>query len=397
MKNQSIRIYHYLSVVVLFLLLTVFTPSAAANAGTASAVTLGVIDYEELTIQVYDNDNSVVYYSVDNQNWIEVEGPYISGAYHMDISWVSTTSDVILYFKGDLITRTVDVTIPMQINDFRVTFNKADGEFTFENADHTDSFEWRKASNYAWTKVSLDETSASYEAFLDTVETFRVKSAKIIIRLPQDPGNAFDPGNRPSKEVTITIPSRAEAPSIVVNSSKLTLNTTTTLEYYDEASDIWVECTKGMTIEELAPEVLYENGAKDASYQFRKAATDKVPYSKTVTVKIPGQPAPPLIGGNTEDVSYYYVNSKLVLVFNLASKTNLYEYCIIKPGAEFDVATAKWVTVSASKPMTLSNSTAPDGCTVYVRKKGTDANASKNVSLQLSSAIKSFDVNLPAR
>ncbi len=394
MKKRLERMYYCITAILVLLFLMVIAPTADAKAGTASAVTLGVINYEDLTLQVFNNNNSIVFYSMDQLNWTEVEGSYEAGAYLMDISWVSTSLDATLYFKGDSNSSVTMVTIPMQNNDFNVTFDKVEGDFIFDNTDLSDDFEWRKASDYSWKTVSLDESSSSYRAFLNSVEIFRVKGAKLILRLPQQVGNALEAGNRPSKEITITIPARADAPNVSVNAARLTLNTTTAMEYYDDATGIWMECTKGMAVEEIAPGVLHQNGSKSITLKLRTAATEKAPYSKTTLLTIPGQQAAPRIGGNTEDISYYYVNSKLTMVFNLASKTNQYEYAILKPGAEFDFAKAGWITVNLSKPMTLSNSVAPDGSTVYLRKKGTDASSARNISLNLSSAIVSFDVNI---
>lgn len=369
-----------------------FLPAKTVTADTASAVSIGVIDYEELTIQIFSNNNPIVYYSEDNTKWTEVEGAYdaSSGAYTMDISWVSVTSDTTLYFKGDGNTRVVSVTIPMQNNDFQVDYDKAEEYFSFLGAEDSDTFEWRKSTDYNWTEVSLDDTSASYHAFLAAIETFRVKGAKLILRLPQITGSEVNSGSRPSKEITITIPSRTSAPSISVNSSKLTINTTTSMEYYDPSTDTWIECSKTMPLEEIAPQVLYENGAQDVTLMIRTAATEKSPYSKTAYLKIKGQTGAPVIGGNTDDVSYYFVNSKLVLVFNKASAADVYEYCIVKPEDDFDFSSARWTSVSSAKPLTLSSYTAPSGCTVYVRKKGIDASTTKNISLVLSSAISSF-------
>ena len=396
MKNKIKTDCYFLPAILLLLSLEILKPADTAAAEYTSEVTIGVIDYEELTIQVFNNNNPIVYYSVDEKNWKEVDGIYNSAtkSYTMDISWVSSTGDVTLYYKGDINKKIVSVTLPMQNNDFKAIFSNADESFTFIGAEDSDSFEWRKATDYFWTKVSIDDTSSSYQAFLDTLESFRVKGTKIILRLPQVIGSASDSGCRPSKEITVTIPSRANAPTISVNSSKLILNTTDSMEYFDPTTDLWIECSKSMPLEEIAPEVLYENGSKSVTLMIRIAATEKAPYSKTAYIKINGQSGAPTIGGNTDDVSYYFVNSKLVLVFNKASLANVYEYSIVKPENDFDLSKARWTTISSSKPLTLSTMTAPSGCTVYVRKKGTDANASKNISLNLSSAIRSFTAEL---
>ncbi len=396
MKNKLKRKIYFIPVILLLLFLVSYPPDNTAKADTISAVSVGVIDYEELTIQIFNNHNPIVYYSDDDTKWTEVEGAYdaSSGAYTMDISWVSGTSDNTLYFKGDVNTRITSVTIPMQNNDFQVLYDKAEECFTFTGADDSDTFEWRKSTDYNWTEVSIDDTTASYRTFLAAIDTFRVKGAKIIFRLPEVNGSAVNSGSRPSKEVTITIPYRASAPNVSVNSSKLTLNTTTSMEYYDPTTDTWIECSKTMPLEEIAPQALYENGAQDVSLMIRTAATEKAPYSKTAYLKIKGQTGAPVIGGNTADVSYYFVNSKLVLVFNKASVTDVYEYSIVKPENDFDFSSARWTSVNSAKPLTLSSFTAPSGCTVYVRKKGTDANTTKNISLVLSSAVSSFTAEL---
>lgn len=365
------------------------------HAQGASAVSIGTIDYEELTIQIYNNGNPIVFFSTDGSNWTEVEGAYdeVTKSYSMDISWISEKTDVTLYFKGNEVTKVVNVTIPKQDTDVSITYDRTEGAFNFEAGDDVDTFEWRKASNYNWRKVSMDYESASYRAFLDTIETFRVKGAKIILRIPQAKGSQSNAGRRPSKEFTISIIARAQAPTIKVNSSKLTLNTTSSMEYYDMISGTWMECTSTMSLEDIAPEVLYEYGGRNVALMIRKMATASAPNSETAYVTIKGQAAPPTIGDMSKDISYYYMNSKLAITFNNASKENAYEYAIVKPGASFNISSARWVTVTDSKLIYISNTSAPDGSTIYVRKKGVDANSAKKTELVLASEVNSIEVS----
>ena len=368
-------------------------PVFIAKASTASAISFGTIDYEALTLQVYKNNNTIVYYSTDNSQWEELEASYNSTtrSYNMDISWVSNSSDVTLYFKGDINKTVKTITIPAQNNTFSVVFDKADGTFTFNNAEESDTFEWRKSSDYYWKTVNLDDGTSSYQSFLTTVDKFRVTGATIIIRLPQKIGTGVDDvGIRTSKEITVSITTRATAPAVKVNSSRLTLNTTTAMEYYDSESDLWVDCSTNMNLDEIAPQVLYENGAKSAILKIRRTQTSTTPYSKTATIMIPAQTAAPIIFDSSSDVSYYYMNSKLMLQFNNASATKMYEYAIVKEDADYSVTTAAWRTVKSSSVIALSSSVVPDGCTVYVRKKGTDASTKTDVVL--ASAVNSFIV-----
>lgn len=380
---------------ILLLLVYCITPAAVSTAAIATAVSIGAIDYENLTMQIFYNNNSVVYYSTDSNTWTEVEGSYnsSSGSYSIDISWVPVSSDVTFYFKGDTVKTVKSVTIPAQNTDFSVDYDKVEGEFTFNETGDTDYFEWRKTSDYNWVTVSLDEASSSYKAFLSTMEKLRVKGASIIIRLPQDTGTGIsDVGSRPSKEATVAIVARGTAPTVKINSSKLTINTTSALEYYDPSSDLWIECDGAMYLGDIAPTTLYENGGKTVTLKIRKAATSSAPYSKTSIITIPGQAAAPTIGDSSKDITYYYLNSKLVLQFNNASTTNIYEYTVVKAGYDLDITTSSWKSVSSSSTITLSASSAPVNCMIYVRKKGTDENSSTNTRLVLSSAVNSFTV-----
>lgn len=371
-------------------------PVDRAEADEVSAIALGQVDYDNLTIQIYPGGNSIVYYSTDKSNWIEVEGEYISNtkSYIMDISWVSSTKDVTLYFKGDVVNTIKSITIPEQNTALRAVYNKASSSFTFTNAEDAESFIWRKATDYHWTEVDMDESSSSYKNFLADIERLRIKGAKIYIRIPQMMGDGNgNIGMRPSKEVAVTITAMEKAPSVKVNSSKLTLNTSTTMEYYSTYTSQWVRCSKNMTIEELAPQALFKNGATDVTVMIRKAATSSKPCSKTAYITVPGQSPAPLIGDITKDVTYYYMNDKLILLFNKASASNKYEYTYVKPGVTFDISTVSWRTVTSTKQLTISSRTIPEGSIVYVRSKGIDASTSKNTEVVLSSAVNSFTVD----
>jgi hypothetical protein len=383
--------------ITLFLIvLTGVILSAGGRAFAASAVSVGTIDYENLEMQLFYNGNTIIYYSTDNSTWTEVDGDYNSATKSclMDISWISSTSDVILYLKGDVVKTVKTLTLPSQNTTFEVIYDKSEGTFTFNNAEEATSFEWRKTTDYKWNSVNVDENSGSYQNFLNMMEYFRVKGIKIAIRIPQSIGSGLnDVGMRPSREVTVSVTARANAPTIRINASKLTLSTTTSMEYYDTTSGLWIDCTGSMSLDEIAPKVLYENGAESVTLKIRTAATSSSPFSKTAFVSIPGQSAAPSIGDSSAEVTYYYMNSKLMLQFNKASAAIPYEYAVIRSGYDFDASSASWRSVNSSSLLTISQSAVPSGSRIYVRKKGTDANSSNNTSLVLASAARSFAVN----
>lgn len=384
------------TILALFGLLLCMIPANKVFAAGTSAVSFGTVNYEALTLQVYNNNNNVVYYSTDNNSWSEIEGGYNSTtkAYTFDISWVSDTADVTLYFKGDIIKTVKSITLPMQNSSIYVEYDKVEGEFTFSEVEESDYFEWRKSTDYYWNIVSFTETSSSYQSFLATMESLRIKGAKILIRTPQIIGSgAGNVGLRPSAEITITIPSRVAAPTVKVRASKLTLSTTTALEYYDANNDLWMECDSDMAIEDIAPKALYENGGKNVTLLLRKSATASASYSKAQKLIIPGQTGAPTLGGTSSDVTYYFVNSNLVLQFNRASATNVYEYTVVKEGGEFSLKSASWKSVTSPSLMTISKALVPSGSMIYVRRKGIDENTAKGMELVLPSAISSFLVN----
>jgi hypothetical protein len=394
MKNIMKNIISF-PVMVLFFLLVFLSPANHASAEEAAAISIGKIDYDNLTMQVYNNNNSLVYYSTDQSTWTEVEGVYNSTlkSYTMDISWVSYTNDVTLSFKGDIIKTIKSVTLPMRNASLSVKFDKLEGEFQFEDTEEAERFQWRKTSDYNWNTVEFDEASSSYQAFLDTIEILRGKGIKLYIRTPQVLGTSLNNvGVRPSKEVTVTISARVAAPAIKVNSSKLTINTTSSMEYYNAKNGLWIECDGATAVEDIAPGALYQNGSKNVVLMIRKTATTTDTFSLTSYLTIPGQSSAPTIGDSSAEVTYYYMNSKLILQFNKATVSNAYEYAIVKEENTFEPSGASWRPVTTSKVMTMTSGTAPDGATIYIRRKGIDENTSKNIPLKLPSAVNHFTV-----
>jgi hypothetical protein len=397
MSKQN-KIYQLISLLAFVLVITAMVPSLKVNAQestTSKAVSISNIDYDALTMQVNFNGNVILYYSTDKVVWYEVEGNKTSDnkAIVMDISWIPSTADKTLYFKGDNVTTVISITLPAKDSTFKATYNKADCDFVFDNCDEATSFEWKKVNDYNWKVVSLDASSTSYKNFLKEIERLLLRGGKINLRLPQVTGKSESvPGVRPSKEVTVTLTKRANAPAIKVDAAKLYLNTSTAMEYYSETSKSWIDCDKNMLIEDIAPSVLLKNGSKAVTVMIRTAATEKSSYSKTAYVTIPGQKAAPTIGGSGTDLSYWYQNGKLVLQFNKASVTSSYGFAIIKPGQDFDVNETKFVSVTSAKGKTIAVSAAPEGSVIYIRKMGSNENTSKNIRLELASEITTFTV-----
>ncbi len=383
-------------IILLILTVLLVIPVGRAQAEDTFPVSFGTVNYEELTINIYTGNNPITYYSIDKVNWTEVEGSYdnASKSYLMDISWIKETEDATLYLRGSKNQSIRQITLPAQNSSIKVIYDRANGEVSFDDVGEAVSFEWRKASDYHWKQVNLEESSASYMNFLTELDSLSAMGAKIAIRTPQIIGTGSnDPGMRPSKEVSISITKRPNAPNIRLNSNNMTLNTTDYMEYYDSATASWKDCNKAMTILQIAPQTLYTKGSRTVTLMIRTAQTASTPYSKTAYLTINGQSGAPVFGDNSADVTYYYMNGKLVLQFHKVTDVVKYEYTIVKSGAAYDAAKASWRVVSSNNLMSLTKVTAPEDSRIYVRKKGIDG--TNSTPAELASVAAYFTVHYP--
>ncbi len=380
-----------------------------ADEAEARAVTVDYIDYDLLNMRIHKNGNSVVSYAINAKSgWKEVEARTLDAGdgdtyYLFDISAIPSSAATTLYFKGDKNTTILTVKLPKQNTSLKVKYDKAANEFTFSGADEATTFMWRKQTDYNWQTVYLpnaqdlgEEGVSSYESFRKKIESFMVKGAKIRIRTAQTnpaSNNGNDPGQRPSKEVVVAIPKRTNAPTVKLNVKKMTLNTKTTMEYYDGTA--WVDCEKNMSLADIAPQVFYkEDGSmKSATIKFRVAATDKKPCSKTFVLNLPAQGKGPTVG-SSGNVKISTSDGKLILEFADASKESPIEYCLVKDGADIDKAEkVSWKTVKAAKTIKLSDRQASKGAKIYFRFAGINANANKGIEYKLPSAATAYTVN----
>lgn len=394
MKNS--RFYQgFSSFMILFALICLMGASVITGntVKAASNVAVTEIDYENLTLTLNPNGNAIIYYSTNKSTWNEIEscdGP--EGTKIIDIAWTSTTSDTKLYFKGNEATGVVMVTLPKIETKLKASFNAKEGTVTLSDYGDATEFFWRKSTDYNWKKVSIDESSDSYKSFIKELENFRVMGATIYIRTAQIKGNGNQTGCRPSKEVKVVIKKRSSMPSVTLNIKKMTFNTTVKMEYRVANADKngkWKVCDKTMKLRDIttAP---FDDKATAVTIEFRRAATDRTPASKTKSISIPVQRAAP----TDATVQSYYQTSgsgnsaKKSFVFNVkdAASDKPYEYVLVKKGDTFDESKASWKTLKNDKVKKFSQKSAPEGSVLYVRYKGVAENAKKNIKLELPSA-----------
>ncbi len=426
MKNLK-RIQQMLLVLCLGLLIAMAGRSArlaAADTGatetptetpTPAPVQAQSIDYDDLWLYVDPGENTMVYYSDKSKKvWSEaliaeassdaVRATGNEGLFCIDISWLKATSKGEINLKGDVNEEIVKVEIPARESKYKVKFNKGQGTLTFTSVPGGATyFQWRKATSYTWsdpvliTDAAKDGSGTEAKSdFCKELEKFRVSGASIYVRILGENGKntttmtdgvsttTFDVGQRPGKEIKINITKRANAPKIKINGSKLTVNTTTSMEYSTDQGNTWKDTDKAMTLEKLAPGVLVTDVNPNPTNQtvwVRKKAKGTTPYSKPFILTIPAQDTAPVLG---TDFTVESQADKFYLNFLKASKANPYEYTVVKTGTTLNPAKTSWKSVVASKQIALSPRTAPPGSTIYVRKK--EVKLTKYTDQKLASA-----------
>ncbi|WP_066720674.1 hypothetical protein [Clostridium sp. Marseille-P299] len=366
-----------------------------ASAKDASEVSIASVDYDTLEMKIALNGNQKVFYSDSNgKTWNEVEGSSSNGFIYLDISWVKSTADYTMKLKGSENDSVISAIIPAGNQKLSVKFDKLTGNLVFDNEDGAYAFQWRKATSYDWSDP-VDISQYGEDEFLDQLEALRVNGTKIYVRIPQIVGTSeSDMGDRPSKEVAVTLTKRDNAPKVSVNVTKLTLSTTDAMEYQIYSVDgvltnskKWTNAMKNMTLDEIIPSTAKSSKfavTKEVVILFRYEETDTKPYSKTQTLTIPAQRTAPT------EIIEGYTSSKYNLTFADASASNPYQYVVVKQGETFDENTAAWKNVTSSKAISFTAKTAPAGSKVYVRYKG--ISETTKTSLKLPSISTSFTV-----
>ena len=396
-----------------------------ADAG-ASTVTLNKIDYDNMEITLNANNNAIIYYSTNRSKWYEADGAFaidnasdgssqLASTITYDISWISATGSTKLYFRGNVDTTTLSVVIPAYNKSFKAKFDKANGDFDFDNTGDVDIIRWRKSTDYTWGYVWADRSKATstiqssendYKKYglavtvqsLDDFEkkvipNLRVKGTKLIFQTVPVIGKDGDQGIRPSKEVSVKIPAKPAAPNIKVNIKKLTINTTTKHQWVATTGAIanvseeeWQACTKTMDLATIASKAV--EGTESQTLYFRTAATTSNCASKITAITVPKREAAPtsaIVISVTAPTSAKAKAKASVMFTNVPSEG--YEYTIIKNGSPLVEKTAAWKTIKTAKTLKFTEKNLPAGSKIYVRVKGVNPNVNKGIALKLPSLV----------
>ncbi|MDE7299933.1 MAG: hypothetical protein K2N94_14125 [Lachnospiraceae bacterium] len=357
--------------------MALFWPGRRADAASPS-LKVTKIDYEAETITIESDAGDVRLFYSDGKmkNWECAYGTFSSKQYVLDISWVSKTKDYTLSLKGDKSETPISVVLPKQQSNFKVTFDCLKQQLVFTNAG-SGTIYWRKADSTTWNLIGT--ATASQQATIDIFQRFYAKGVALCFRVGQVEGvlsnGKLSPGSRPSKEVKLKITKQATEPKISVNAVKLIASTTDKMEYQLDGTGEWKACTKnGLKLDEIAAAALSKEAAKDVTIAVRVAATEKKLASAARQIFVKAREAAP---GNVEHKFKSYTTLTVSVadkkdeegnvIEKAASKSNPYEYTIVKEGEEFK-DDASWTAITAAE-IVLTAEKAPTGSSVYVRKK----------------------------
>ena len=342
----------------------------------SKSITIQEINYTDSTITLKANaGDSIIYFSdKSGKTWEAVPGELgPDQTITMDISWISVSSSYTLRFKGDVSTSMVSVVIPRQATNFRAAYNKVKGTVAFTNQVGR-TVQWRKKDSYLWNTVDI-------VTFPNELEMLCTQGATLYLRLA--PTNGFSAGDtlyageRPSKEVLLSVPKKTTAPTINIDGSKFLIPATKNMSYRTVRADgtlsDWITVTNAtnLLLKDIAGNALYTDSTtiqSEVTLQFRKNATSSSQVSHIASVTIPIQEK--ALSEEENGISIEYTSSaSLNLTIKAASSTKPFEYTIVKKDEKLDYLTANWVTVSSPASILISKTSAPEGSYIYVRKK----------------------------
>ena len=358
----------------------------------AGSITVTSINYIDSTITLKANAADTELYFSDYRKKVWDKVPGVLGSDKtivMDISWIAATRDYVITFKGNASTDVLSVTIPKQVSNLKVSYNKSKGTLSFYRTQSR-MLQWRKKQSTVWNSVDTNTISSEVGYLCEN-------GAVIYFRLA--PVNGFgvtNVGYRPSKEVSVTIPKKVSAPVVAIDGSAFNIPAKKNMSYRmlnsDGTATQWINIysNSNLLLHQIAGKAMYsaEGAARsEVTLQFRSNATSSRQVSKISTITVPIQKGPPDEDAN--GITLTYTSSKtLSLQVKAASSTVPFEYAVVKKYDTLDYQTAKWTSITSAAEVSLNNKTAPEGAHIYIRK------ALKKESDTESFALASAEVNI---
>lgn len=408
------------------------------KAYAASSVTINRVDYINEEIVVNNNGNSMIYFATESEasrnSWEEVTAD--SGlTTAIDFSWVSPTSEEIIFVKGeDGVARRIVLKERARKLEVSISYDRLDGlssnasiaplvnimssAGTGDNPITFSDLEWRKGENGPW-----QDTSTLTVAQL---EKLQIRGADLYFRIKavNDNGPNADgtKGRRVSKEVRLKIAKKASPVAIGIDGEDFKADIRYGKEYRVTVGGVtsnWVKVTDKNVRQVPLSEIVNDgsNGlTPDKRFpamviEVRDYATSKAAPSKISRVELKEQRviAGSVIKGNppsnaTASDPNIYISyngtANLSITIPSASADNPYQYCIVKPGEVFDLERASWANINRDTAVKVLANKAVEGSTIYIRQKEIKAKAatktSPAVEYQIASTYVTHVVEYPA-
>lgn len=380
----------------------------------------------------------------------------------MDISWVPQTTEGVILIKGDVDVDPVRIVIKAKPTKLNISVNYTNmsalpasssiapllniqsTEGTAANPININDLEWKKDESGQWSSTSsLTVGLLNKYLIKGTYLYFRIKAVNDVANAPYYPDGTL--GRRFSDEVKVKISKQASAMVYGINGSKFTADIRYGKEYKVTATypakgvaapvvgySDWIRVTDRSTdpislatlVNNVTPRnydtsnnLITYNGETVAfpkmfieirSYATRTSSSSKtteIPLNAQRTISEPiqgGVPAADAIQNSDDNVyvAYNGGNKFLTITIPTASTTLPYEYCIVKPGYQFDLAHTSWTSITKGTGIKVLATKAVDGGKLYIRMKEIKSKAATAVSgavdYALASTYVSHDINYPS-
>lgn len=220
-------------------------------AGAEDSVEITSIDYDNLTLTVQGNGDSSFYFSDYKQKkWEKIVGDEKDGSVTMDISWIPVTKNYVLALKGDQSQKPITVTLPKYNTAFKIVYDKKTGQVTsYKGLDSYkgSQIQYRVNGTTTWIdadihkavdeSIAVDEEAGENATVINGLREElgfyinEIASVPVYFRTKPLEGGNGEAGERPSKEVKLTIAKKTSAPTVTLNGSSMYLTVPAGVEY----------------------------------------------------------------------------------------------------------------------------------------------------------------------
>jgi hypothetical protein len=315
------------------------------------------IDFaEEMAYITSTGANTKIYMSTDGKVWELLETNAV------DISSVISIKAGSISFKGNKDLNAVSYPIPAQDKSLKPVYKVYQGAGRIEYTSAL-PVEYRKGLNGVWKTAANFMPTSNYE----------IKGATLYFR------TAATLSTPAGKVMTVKIPKRPSAPSVRLDGSKLRITglRSGVTQYRINDNTVWNPYTQVSSSQNFIDLSAALGGSTTSNMpipagiiEFRTAGTDKKMSSAVNVLQVPQQ--------MTVTTSIAAVTGSTLRITDVNTKIQ-YEYTILTNGQSLSLSTARWSTVTSSRPVIIPR--VGIGDRILVRLKSTTDPKTRQVIL----------------